>query len=167
MKVLFSVLVGLGIAAGIFASVRFKAHYDQLQGEVYAIALIDPAMDAFLANVERTWEKKVTEKNGPEADIVRSVGKTPSVSSFLGVVDYQMPPYRWWAPWTNRESAKLGMFRALRPPSLDKRWHVTEDRSLAFLRCRENVVLVYRDEGDGIRMTMYAKELPELPTIRP
>lgn len=169
MKVLIAtVLVLLLIAGWFLVEIPAKLKYDQARREMpasYSVMPMDQPSVAFLAEVQSSWTCWSDVTNGPDSDVLKLAGKQPSVHNLIEVFNYQMPPFQWFSPSRNRDAAVLNLLRAkFMPASLDKQWHVSADAHAAFLHCRTNIVLLYRDEPDGLRTMCYArKKVPAAP----
>ena len=152
------------IAGGVWVglNLRSKSKYDKAKAanqEIYAITLLNQQMNTFLAEVQSHWTSIADVTNGPDSEVIKLAGMTPSVRNLIDVFNYQMPPYRWFSPSQNRKAAERNLIKAkFMPISLDKRWHLSEDDHLAVLWCKTNVVYVYRDEAAGLRATLYVKK---------
>jgi hypothetical protein len=144
-------------------SLHTKSKYDEVRQQelpmVYAVAPLDQKAEAFLSDVQSNWLCKVDVTNGPDADVVKLVGMTPSVHNLVYVFNYQMPEYRWFSPAENRKASVIGLIKAkFFPISVDKEWHVSKDMHLAMLWCKTNVVYLYRDEGESLRASLYVRK---------
>jgi hypothetical protein len=164
---LILLLVTIAAVGWLALNLRAKSKYDQLRKEsdtAYTEMPMDQQATEFLAEVQSKWTCTADVTNGPDADAVRLAGRTPSVRHLIDLVNFRMPPYRWFSASQNRRSIDLYMSKAvIMPVSVDQQWHVSQDRHLALLRFKTNVVCVYRDDAAGLRATMYHQQ----PSRRP
>ena len=156
------VLVAL-ISAWFFLSLRSKQRYDRLRQELanahYAEIRMDQQTETLLQDVESHWTRTADVIGGPDAEIVKLAGMFPNVCSLICVLNYQMPNYSWFSLARNRKAVTIGLLKAnFFPVSIDKTFHVSDDGHLAFLWCRTNIVIVYRDETNGLRATGYVRK---------
>jgi hypothetical protein len=146
-------------------SLPAKLKYEQARKEnsiAYQVTSMDQSFIAFLTDVQSNWACKVDVTNGPDSEVVKLAGMTPSVRNLIFVFNYQMPQYRWFSPSQNRKSAAINLIKAkFVPVSIDQRWYLSDDEHLAVLRCYTNVVYIYRDGASGLRATLYVKKKNE------
>jgi len=159
--VLTTVVVGGWLVLSLPAWLKYE-HARKGSFITYQITPIDKQFIAFLTEVQSNWACKVDVTNGPDSEVVKLAGMAPSVHNLIQVFNYQMPPYRWFSPSQNRKSVAINVLKAtFMPISVDHRWYVSDDGHLAALRCRTNVVYIYRDEASGLRATMYVRKRNE------
>jgi hypothetical protein len=143
-------------------NLRAKSKYDQERKEsdiAYTEMPMDEQAMDLLAEVQSNWTCTADVTNGPDADAVRLTGRIPSVRNLIGLLNFRMPPYKWFSPSQNRQSIDLYMSKAvIMPTSVDEQWHVSPDQHLALLRFKTNVVCVYRDDAAGLRATVYHQQ---------
>jgi len=128
------------IAFGCWLTLSFntKIKYDRVKSgfvsSSYAVVPLDVKTKAFQNDVEAIWTRGADQINGPNSDVVRLAGLTPCVSNLICTLNYQMPEYRWLSPAQNRKAALFRLLKAnFFPVSVDKVWHVSDDRRLAVL----------------------------------
>jgi len=147
-------------ASWLALSVRLKLSYDKVRKDLamaYAVTPMDDQMRSFLVEVRSNWTCRADETAGPNSQVVKLAGMTPSVQNLIYVFNYQMPEYGWFSPKRNRQAARIGLLKAkFFPTSVDKQWHISEDQHLALLWCLTNAVYVYQDGPDGMRETLYS-----------
>jgi len=155
------VVVVLGAGSWGVLSFRAKAKYDQTRKElliVYPVTAMDQQRKTFLADVQSNWTCKADSVGGPNSEMVKLAGMTPSVQNLIHVFNYQMPEYAWFSPAQNRNAAMIGLLKAkFFPTSVDKQWHISDNEHLVMLWANKNIVFVYRDEPSGMRETMYVR----------
>jgi hypothetical protein len=122
----------------------------------YSIVAIDEPTTAFMTKVQSNWFCRSDVINGPDYEVLKMAGKSPSVRNLIDLWNYQMPPYGWFSPTRNKEAAKIALLKAqFFPVSFDQKWHSSSDEHLAMLWGKTNIVLIYRDEPNGLRSTFY------------
>jgi len=165
-KFLFACVILLVVilaGAWLVVSVHTKSNYDRMrEGLVdtyYVVTPMDDQFRAFLAEVQSNWTCRVNEIGGPDSEVVKLAGMTPSVRNLIYVFNYQVPEYSWFSPKRNRQAALIGLIKAkFFPRSVDKQWHVSEDQHLAVLWGVTNAVYVHQDETGGLRTALYFKK---------
>jgi len=160
LAIIGTVLVGGWLVVSVYAKSQYDRIRQQEFGPAYVVAPIDENDEVFLSDAQSNWLCKVDVVNGPFADAVKKLtGKALSVRSLIDLSHYKMPPYNWSSSAQNRNSAALGLIRALFPPNtVDKKWHLSKDGHLAMLWLGTNKIYLYRDEDTGLRQTLYVKE---------
>jgi hypothetical protein len=161
---MISALIVALIIAGCWLEVNLiaKSKYDRTREMIsagYLVVPMDQQTTTFLADVLRNWKREMDSTNGPDMDLIKLAGTTPTVRHLIEVWNFQMPPYKWDSPTKNRQLTALALMKtAAMPASVDKQWHLSSDGHLAVLHCRTNTVFVYRDEPSGLRVTLYARK---------
>ena len=108
-RIYFVMMLGL-VLLGVWVvlDLRAKSKYDQVKHEtelVYTVTPINQEMTAFLTEVQSSWTSKADETDGPESEMIKLAGMTPSVTNLINVLNYQMPPYAWFSSEQNRKAA--------------------------------------------------------------
>ena len=128
-----------------------KASYDKIRADVnkrgFTVVQMGPKETMFLSEVLSNWVCRSTTSDGAYEGSIKEFGLSPSVANFIEVQSYHMPAYSWFSIKRNQESALKGVHKLM--SSVDQLFHVAEDRKLAFVRHKPEVVYVFRDVGDA------------------
>jgi hypothetical protein len=155
---LAAILAGLCVAFVL----RNKSQYDQTRTRLpaaYAVTPMDQNLLSLLSEARSNWTCKADSTNGPDSDIVRLAGLTPSVDNLIRVFNYQMPDYCWWSPVRNRKALESALIKArFLPASIDRTFHVSADRHEAVVRCKTNAMFVFSDAPSGLRAALYLEK---------
>jgi hypothetical protein len=140
-----------------------KWSYDENRAVIAAGVLTEKPMQAateeLLDEVRTNWERRTSELNGPYADSLTVIRRTPCVSDLVDVLTYRLPPFSLISPMRNLHSSTIGVIQAqLLPVCVDKRIHVSEDRNLAMIRVGTGVVFLFEDESEGMRETVWIRK---------
>jgi hypothetical protein len=156
------VVIAVVVVSWLGLSFQIKAKYDNLKNELSKYPIIASPIDSqfkeYLSEVEGKWVCKLNETNGPHSTALKALGLTPSVKNLIYLINYQMPEYSWFLQERNKEATKFAMFKGeLSPAAMDKTIHVSADQKTAFIITKENIVLVFKDDSNGLRELIYHK----------
>jgi hypothetical protein len=156
------VVIAVIVVSWLGLSFQIKEKYDNLKNELskYSVKTspIDSQFKEYLSEVEGKWTCKLNETNGPHSTALKALGLTPSVKNLIYFISYQMPEYSWFSQERNKEATKFAMFKGeLSPAVMDKTIHVSADQKIAFIITKENIVLVFKDDPNGLRELIYHK----------
>ena len=163
MRMFIAIFLALVLFAYWFTlEIRAKLKYDHARRTDFAAYSVTPMNQQtveLLAKVQTNWTCWVDVTNGPDTEMLKLVEMSPSVHNLIETFNYQMPPFRWFSPSQNRKAATFNLVKAeFMPVVMDKQWHVSADEHIAFLLCRTNVIMLYRDEPSGLRVSGYARK---------
>ena len=152
------VLLGIGLVWSLDINRKYNKIRDELREEAsFTVALMGVKERNFLSGVQSNWICKRNLTNDAHAEWIKTVGMSPSVANFIEVQTYQMPAYSWFAIERTKDSIVKGVLKSLcYLHSSDHTVYVSENRNLAFIRCKPGVVYVFRDVGDAsLGVAMY------------
>jgi len=162
IPIIVIVVIAVVVVSWLGLSFQIKAKYDNLKNELskypVKISPIGSQFKGYLSEVEGKWTCKLDETNGPHSVALKALGLTPSVKHLIYLINYQMPEYSWFSQKRNKEATKFAMFKGeLSPAVMDKTIHVSADQKIAFIITKENIVLVFKDDPNGLRELIYHK----------
>jgi hypothetical protein len=150
------VVVGtLALAWSLFT----RRSYENVRADVnrtrFAVVQMGPEATNFLFDVQSNWICKLNLTNDAEADTIRVFGFAPSVANLIRCQNYEMPAYSWFSATRNRDEVIKGLHK-MPIKSVDKIFHVSQDRKVAFIRREPTTVYVFRDIETGeLGVTIY------------
>ncbi|MBI1338049.1 MAG: hypothetical protein GC164_13965 [Phycisphaera sp.] len=152
------VIVISGVTAWLGINHYAKGKYDKMKSMLspYEKVQINDETTAILTKAKNEWKMAYSDIGGPHTDALKLLGLEPSVSNLLYVFTYSLPQYSYLAPQQNAKAALMcSIQERIFPITIDQSIHVSQDEKLAMFRCNEKTILVFLDEGKGLREEMY------------
>ncbi len=156
------VVIVVFVGSWLGLSFQTKAKYDNLRKELskypVTVSPMDNRTNELLLEIESKWTCKLNETNGPHSFALKGLGLTPSVKNVAYLISFQMPEYSWLSQESNKEATKFAMIKGeMSPKVTDKTIHISANEKTAFVIIKDNIVLVFRDEANGMREMVYSK----------
>ena len=151
------------VSLRLYYTLPAKRQYEEARIELAEVVLTEAQMDAdterLMAEVKANWKQTSSDTDGVYSQALKLIDLAPTVSNLVYLLTYRMPKFSILFPKKNFRPAVIGTIQAhIHTGSQDGHIHVSQDRSAALIRVIPKVVLIFENDGHGLRETTWTQQ---------